>query len=198
MKLTTGRMVNDAPCGLIDMAAKDLDLEPKDRCYDEGLFEYDEDFHDLRSVETEFPAIVFNDALTSEVALSCEPTNYKNATISPTSSLHIDDLLPMYYTSKIPRHYHLDTSHIYQLRRLVKDFKNEFPAIAYNDALTSKLDFYEPTDNDDDDKVDIKQFSEDNVINTDVDAYAQGSNKLLEISHDTISKILTAKFLSRN
>ncbi|GKB32343.1 hypothetical protein Tco_0871744 [Tanacetum coccineum] len=110
-----------------------------------------------------------------------------------------------------------------------KDFKNEFPAIAYNDALTSKLDFYEPTvspqqidefdetslsecdgkeqnviyfndlflfnviylddlksdkDNDDD-KVDIKQFSEDNVINTDVGAYAQESNKLLEISIDT-------------
>nr|GEZ80405.1 hypothetical protein [Tanacetum cinerariifolium] len=33
-----------------------------------------QDFHDLRSVETEFPAIVFNDALTSEVTLSCEPT----------------------------------------------------------------------------------------------------------------------------
>ncbi|GJT38137.1 hypothetical protein Tco_0938002 [Tanacetum coccineum] len=34
---------------------------------------YDEDVHDLRSIETEFPAIVFNDELTSEVALSCEP-----------------------------------------------------------------------------------------------------------------------------
>ncbi|GKF67706.1 hypothetical protein Tco_0197385, partial [Tanacetum coccineum] len=31
-----------------------------------------EDVHDLRSVETEFPAIVFNDTLTSEAALSCE------------------------------------------------------------------------------------------------------------------------------
>ncbi|GJT28361.1 reverse transcriptase domain-containing protein [Tanacetum coccineum] len=34
-----------------------------------------EDVHDLGSVETEFPAIVFNDTLTSEAALSCEPTN---------------------------------------------------------------------------------------------------------------------------
>ncbi|GKC72241.1 hypothetical protein Tco_1118124 [Tanacetum coccineum] len=34
---------------------------------------YDDDIHDLRSVETEFPAIVFNDELTSEKALSCEP-----------------------------------------------------------------------------------------------------------------------------
>ncbi|GKE55343.1 hypothetical protein Tco_1494528 [Tanacetum coccineum] len=33
-----------------------------------------EDVHDLRSIETEFPAIVLNDALTSEVALSCEHT----------------------------------------------------------------------------------------------------------------------------
>nr|GEW41301.1 hypothetical protein [Tanacetum cinerariifolium] len=32
----------------------------------------DEDVHNFRFVETEFPAIVFNDALTSEVALSCE------------------------------------------------------------------------------------------------------------------------------
>ncbi|GKB09892.1 hypothetical protein Tco_0843815, partial [Tanacetum coccineum] len=37
-----------------------------------------EDVHDLGSVETEFPAIVFNDTLTSEVALSCEPTIHIN------------------------------------------------------------------------------------------------------------------------
>ncbi|GKF77547.1 hypothetical protein Tco_0230017, partial [Tanacetum coccineum] len=33
-----------------------------------------EDVHDLGSVESEFPAIVFNDTLTFEAALSCEPT----------------------------------------------------------------------------------------------------------------------------
>ncbi|GJR17690.1 hypothetical protein Tco_0966217, partial [Tanacetum coccineum] len=33
-----------------------------------------EDIHDLGSVESEFPAIVFNDTLTSEAALSCKPT----------------------------------------------------------------------------------------------------------------------------
>ncbi|GKB33853.1 hypothetical protein Tco_0873254, partial [Tanacetum coccineum] len=33
-----------------------------------------EDVHDLGSVETEFPAIVYNDTLTSEAALSCDPT----------------------------------------------------------------------------------------------------------------------------
>nr|GFA07540.1 hypothetical protein [Tanacetum cinerariifolium] len=33
-----------------------------------------EDVYDLGSVETEFPAMVFNDTLTSKASLSCEPT----------------------------------------------------------------------------------------------------------------------------
>ncbi|GJT11843.1 hypothetical protein Tco_0858885 [Tanacetum coccineum] len=49
-----------------------------------GKIWYDEDVHDLRSVETEFPAIVFNDKLTSEEALSCEPT------VSPLNDNEID------------------------------------------------------------------------------------------------------------
>nr|GFA77034.1 hypothetical protein [Tanacetum cinerariifolium] len=39
-----------------------------------GTIGYDEDVHELISVETEFSAIVFDDALTSEVTLLCEPT----------------------------------------------------------------------------------------------------------------------------
>ncbi|GKC93748.1 hypothetical protein Tco_1159190 [Tanacetum coccineum] len=81
-----------------------------------GKIWYEDDVHDLRSVETEFPAIVFNDKLTSEEALSCEPT--------PTVS-YFDDL-----------DYFKDFE---------KEFPaivyNEFPAIVYNDTLTSKLDF---------------------------------------------------------
>ncbi|GJU91560.1 hypothetical protein Tco_1303983 [Tanacetum coccineum] len=38
-----------------------------------GKIWYDEDVHDLRSVETEFPAIVFKDNLTSNETLFCEP-----------------------------------------------------------------------------------------------------------------------------
>ncbi|GJV88511.1 hypothetical protein Tco_1532449 [Tanacetum coccineum] len=63
-----------------------------------------------------------------------------------------------------------------------KDFENEFPAIVYNDALTSKSDFVtEPTKNKDNDidEIDIEQSSGDmyvvplpNVINTDDGAYA--------------------------
>ncbi|GJY20439.1 hypothetical protein Tco_0393005 [Tanacetum coccineum] len=48
-----------------------------------GKIWYDEDVHDLRSVETEFPAIVFDDAFTSEVKHSCEP---------PVSSLNNNEI----------------------------------------------------------------------------------------------------------
>ncbi|GJW18128.1 hypothetical protein Tco_0025564 [Tanacetum coccineum] len=106
--------------------------------------------------------------------------------------------------------------------RLIKEFENEFLAIVYNDALTSKSDFLsKPTisiqhinefnlkdeislsecddsksdkDNDDD-KIDIKQSSGGNVINTNVGSYAEGSNKLLETSHDTSNKDSQIKVL---
>ncbi|GJU55622.1 phospholipase-like protein [Tanacetum coccineum] len=52
-----------------------------------GKIWYDEDVYDLRSVETEFPAIVFNDALTSEVALLYEPT------VSPLNDNQIDFII---------------------------------------------------------------------------------------------------------
>ncbi|GKF76500.1 hypothetical protein Tco_0228970, partial [Tanacetum coccineum] len=39
-----------------------------------GEIWYNEDVHDLKSVETEFPAIVLNDSLTSNETPSCEPT----------------------------------------------------------------------------------------------------------------------------
>nr|GEW98312.1 hypothetical protein [Tanacetum cinerariifolium]GEX18507.1 hypothetical protein [Tanacetum cinerariifolium] len=48
-------------------------------------------------------------------------------------------------------------------------------------------------DKDDDDKIDINQSSGGNVINTDDGAYAQGSNKLLETSHDKSNKFFKAE-----
>nr|GEY17362.1 hypothetical protein [Tanacetum cinerariifolium] len=174
-----------------------------------------EDVHDLRSIDTEFLAIVFNDTLTYEVALSCEPT------VSSLNDNQIDFRISFDESDD-------------------EDCMNESPAIVYNDAQTSKSDYLiEPTispqhidefnskdetslfecdeeeqnvlnfndlfpfvviypndsksdkDNDDD-KFDIKHSSRDlsvkllpDVINTDVDAYVHGSNKLLETSHDT-------------
>nr|GEV46205.1 hypothetical protein [Tanacetum cinerariifolium] len=47
-----------------------------------GKIWYDEDVHNLGSVETKFPAIVFNDTLTSEAPLSYEPTNMNSTRMS--------------------------------------------------------------------------------------------------------------------
>ncbi|GKF24802.1 hypothetical protein Tco_0080696, partial [Tanacetum coccineum] len=135
---------------------------------------YDEDVHNLRSFETEFPAIVFNDTLTSYEAFSCEPT------VSPLNDNEIDfrisfdesddeDYTVIYdenlFSYKIISINNLKTdsendnkvnmpsfpspepevSYSNDLD-FFKDFENEFPAIVYNDALTSKLDFLtEPT-----------------------------------------------------
>ncbi|GJW74614.1 hypothetical protein Tco_0133984 [Tanacetum coccineum] len=139
-----------------------------------GKIWYDEDVHDLRSVETKFPGIVYNDALTSEVMLSCEsmvsPLNDKiNFRISFDESddedcmvifdknsfsykiISVNDLktdsendndkvnMPLLPSPEPTVSYFDDLDYF-------KDFDKEFPAIVYNDALTSKLDFLtEPT-----------------------------------------------------
>ncbi|GKB00694.1 hypothetical protein Tco_0828687 [Tanacetum coccineum] len=93
-----------------------------------------EDVHDLGSVETEFPAIVFNDTLTSEATLSCEPTvsSLNNDEIDFRISFdEFDDEDLHDFENEFPAIVYNDT----------KDFENEFPAIVYNDAQTSKLDF---------------------------------------------------------
>ncbi|GJY90276.1 ribonuclease H-like domain-containing protein [Tanacetum coccineum] len=136
---------------------------------------YDEDVHDLRSVETEFPAIVFNDSLTFEETPSCEPT------VSPLNDNKIDfrisfdesddeDYMVIYdknsFSYKIISVNDLKTDSENDNEKVnmpsfpppeptvscfddldfFNDFENEFPAIVYNDALTSKLDFLtEPT-----------------------------------------------------
>nr|GEY95285.1 hypothetical protein [Tanacetum cinerariifolium] len=136
----------------------------------EALIWYDEDVHDLRSVETEFLAIVFNDALTSEVALSYEPM------VSPLNDNQIDfrisfdefddedytviyDKSSLCYKIIFVNNLKMDSENYNDKVNMplvpsseptvshfndfdyFKDFEKEFPAIAYNDALTSKLDF---------------------------------------------------------
>ncbi|GJR67319.1 hypothetical protein Tco_0013384 [Tanacetum coccineum] len=140
-----------------------------------GKIWYDEDVHDLRSVENEFPAIVFNDNLTSNETLSCEPTvsslndnkidfrisfdesddedytvvfdkNSFSYKIISTNDLKTDSEndnekvnMPL-FPSPEPSVSCIDDLDFF------KDFENEFPAIVYNDALTSKSDFStEPT-----------------------------------------------------
>nr|GEZ17673.1 hypothetical protein [Tanacetum cinerariifolium] len=138
-----------------------------------GKILYDEDVHDLRSVENEFPAIVFDDAFTSEVTPSYEPK------VSPLNDNKIDfrisfdesdDETVIYdknlFSYKIISVNDLKTdsendndkvkrpsfpSHepevsYYNDLDFFKDFEKEFPAIVYNDALTSKSYFStEPT-----------------------------------------------------
>ncbi|GJW19210.1 hypothetical protein Tco_0026646, partial [Tanacetum coccineum] len=133
-----------------------------------GKIWYDEDIHDLRSVETEFPAIAFNDGVSSEKTLSCEPTvsslndeidfrilfddsddedytvifdkNSFSYKIISTNDLKTDSEnnnekvnLPSFLSPEpiISCFDDLD---------FFKDFENEFPAIVYNDAPTSKSD----------------------------------------------------------
>ncbi|GKD52961.1 hypothetical protein Tco_1286348, partial [Tanacetum coccineum] len=123
---------------------------------------YDED---VRSVETEFPATVFNDSLTFEETPSCEPT------VSPLNDNKIDfrisfdefddeDYMVIYdknsFSYKIISVDDLKTDSendndkvnmpsfsspkptvsYFDDLDFFKDFENEFPAIVYNDALT--------------------------------------------------------------
>ncbi|GKC38025.1 hypothetical protein Tco_1050409 [Tanacetum coccineum] len=210
--------------------------------------------------ETATYAIVFNDTLTSEAALSCDDEidfrisfdksddedrtvifdknsfSYKIISINDLKMDSENDNdkvnMPLLPSPEPTVSYFDDLDYF-------KDFEKEFPAIVYNDAQTSKLNFLtEPTlspqhidefnlkdetslsecdeeeqnvlnfndlfsfnvvyPNDlksdkenDDDKIDIEHSLGDlsvkllpNVINTDVGAYAHGSNKLLEISHN--------------
>ncbi|GJR27093.1 hypothetical protein Tco_1103325 [Tanacetum coccineum] len=135
-----------------------------------GKIWYDEDVHDLRSVETEFPAIVFNDELSSEKTLSCEPTvsslNNKeiNFRISFDESNDEDYTVifdknsfsyKIIYVNDLKTDLENDNEKFnmpsfplpepkvscFDDLDFFKDFENEFLAIVYNDALTFKSYF---------------------------------------------------------
>ncbi|GJZ47542.1 hypothetical protein Tco_0601374 [Tanacetum coccineum] len=139
-----------------------------------GKIWYDEDILDLRSVETEFPAIVFNDNLTSNEIPSCEPTisslndeinfrisfdesdnedytvvfnknSFSYKTIS-TNDLKTDSENDNEKVNKPLFPLPEPTVSCIDDLDFFKEFENEFPAIVYNDALTSKSNFStEPT-----------------------------------------------------
>ncbi|GJT36018.1 hypothetical protein Tco_0926437 [Tanacetum coccineum] len=140
-----------------------------------GKIWYDKDVHDLRFVETEFPAIVFNDNLTSNETLLCEPT------VSSLNNNEIDfrisfdefndedctvvfDKNSFSYKIISANDLKMDLENDNEKVNMplfpspepsvsciddldfFKDFENEFPAIVYNDASNSKSDFStEPT-----------------------------------------------------
>nr|GEV78670.1 hypothetical protein [Tanacetum cinerariifolium] len=123
-----------------------------------GKIWYNEDVHDLRYVETKFPAIVFDGAFTSDVTSSYEPTvsllndNKIDFRISFDESddedYTWDEFKTIYETSGDLCSSRLAEPEVSYSNDLdfFKDFENEFPAIVYNDALMSKSDFStEPT-----------------------------------------------------
>ncbi|GJU00241.1 hypothetical protein Tco_1110579 [Tanacetum coccineum] len=139
-----------------------------------GKIWYDEDVHDLRSIENEFPAIAFNDSLKSGETLSCEPTmsslnddidfkisfddsddedytvifdknwfSYKIISINDLKTDSENDNEKVNMPSLPPPE--PAVSYFDDLDFFI-DFENEFPAIVYNDAQTSKSDLLiEPT-----------------------------------------------------
>ncbi|GJY30735.1 hypothetical protein Tco_0414230, partial [Tanacetum coccineum] len=135
---------------------------------------YDEDVLDLRSVKTKFPAIVFNDSLTSNETPYCEPTV---SSLNDEIDFRIlfddfddEDYMVVFekgsFSYKIISTNDLKTDSENDNEKVnmplfpspeptvsctddldfFKDFENEFPVIVYNDALTSKSDLStEPT-----------------------------------------------------
>ncbi|GJZ63420.1 hypothetical protein Tco_0619841 [Tanacetum coccineum] len=129
-----------------------------------------EEYIRLETKKTLRKAIVYNDALTSKLELLCEPT------VSPQ---HINKVN-------------------WKIKISLSDSDDENYTIIYdNDSFSYKtfnVDNLKLDMGNGDDKINIKQSLGDlsieplpNVINTDVGAYAQGSNMLLETSHDTSS-----------
>ncbi|GKB01324.1 hypothetical protein Tco_0829368 [Tanacetum coccineum] len=103
-----------------------------------GKIWYDEDVHDLRSVETEFPAIVFNDELSSKKHSFVNP-RYVNDLKTDSENDNEKVNMPSFLSPE-PKVSCFDDLDFF------KDFENEFSAIVYNDALTSKSDYLtEPT-----------------------------------------------------
>ncbi|GJW24388.1 hypothetical protein Tco_0038199 [Tanacetum coccineum] len=184
-----------------------------------GKIWYNKDIHDLRSVETEFLAIALNDGLSSEKTLSCKPM---------VSSLNDEINFRISYDYSDDEDHTPTVSCIDNLD-FFKDFENEFPAIVYNNAQTSKSNLLtEPTLSpqhidkfDLNDETSLSEYDEEeqnvfyfndlfpfNIIHhndlkskkdnddneidiiqsSGVNMNTQGSNMLLETSHDKINK----------
>ncbi|GJX57547.1 hypothetical protein Tco_0287444 [Tanacetum coccineum] len=131
----------------------------------EPTISYFDDLDILKDFENEFPAIVYNDALTSKSDSSTGPV-------------------------EIP--HRIDEFDLKDETLLSECDEEEQNVLYFNDLFPFNIihpdDSKSDKDNDDH-EIDIKHSSGGNVINFDDGAYAQRSNKLLETSHDTSNKI---------
>ncbi|GKB74288.1 hypothetical protein Tco_0935700 [Tanacetum coccineum] len=129
-----------------------------------------EDVHDLRYVETEFPSIVFNDTLTSEATLSCELTvnSLNNDEVDFRISFDEsddEDCTPMvsYFSTEpvvIPQH--IDEFDLKDETSLSKCDEEEQNVLYFNDLFPFNVIYPHDSKSDkdnDDDKIDIKQSS---------------------------------------
>ncbi|GJV19914.1 ribonuclease H-like domain-containing protein [Tanacetum coccineum] len=131
-----------------------------------GKVKYFKDIDYFKDFENEFPAIVYKDALTSELKVSSEPT---------VSAHHVKKVDFNFVIS-------FDESDD-------EDYTFTYDKNSFSYKLVSVNDSKSDSDNDDD-KIDIKQSPGDlsiealpNIISINVITYAQGSNKPFETSH---------------
>ncbi|GJU58003.1 hypothetical protein Tco_1235769 [Tanacetum coccineum] len=152
-----------------------------------GKIWYEDDIDDLRSVETEFPAIVFNDNLKYKETLSCEPTNefpaivYNDALTSKLDFLTEPTVSPQ----------HIDEIDLKDETSLSECNEEEHNILYFNGLFPFNLIFPDDSKLDkdnDDDKIDIIQSLMGNKIE-------RGVNMLSETSHDkTIKTFKTRVF----
>ncbi|GKB32822.1 hypothetical protein Tco_0872223 [Tanacetum coccineum] len=141
-------------------------LENIGKCY--GKIWYDEDVHDIRSVETEFPAIVFNDNLTSNETLSCEPTInfFKDFENEYPAIVYNDALTSKSYflTEPAVSPQNIDEFNLKDETSLSECDEKEQNILYFNDLFPFNViypdDLKSDTDNDND-KIDIEQPSGD-------------------------------------
>ncbi|GKB57559.1 hypothetical protein Tco_0913745, partial [Tanacetum coccineum] len=133
-----------------------------------------EDVHDLGSIETEFPAIVFNDTLTSEATLSCEPTPtvsyfddldyFKNFENEFPAIVYNDALTPKldFLTEPVVIPQHIDEFDLKDETSLSECDEEEQNVLNFNDLFPFNVIYPDDSKSDkdnDDDKIDFKQSS---------------------------------------
>ncbi|GJY77849.1 hypothetical protein Tco_0483650 [Tanacetum coccineum] len=144
-----------------------------------GKVRVDNDLYDLKSVEVKFPAIEIDDTVTPQDALPCKSQ------------------IPLPEPTLSPQH--INEFDLNDEASLSECDEKEQNVLYFNDLFSFNVIYPDNSKSDkdnDDDKIDIEHSSGDmsiiplsNVINADVGAYAHGSNKLSETSHDTSNKI---------
>ncbi|GJR14237.1 hypothetical protein Tco_0796889 [Tanacetum coccineum] len=99
-----------------------------------GKIRVDDDLCDLRSMEAEFPAIIIDDDFEPQDALQC-----KSQVSTPVND-EIDFRISFDESDDEDYTIICDNDSCFDDLEFFKDFENEFPAIIYNDAQTSKSD----------------------------------------------------------